>query len=57
MTLLITPRDEGLHDGRILGAQSELKYGPSGSVRGDPQSAIVRLDDRTANRQPHPHAI
>ena len=55
--LLITPRDEGLHGGRILGAHSELEYRPSGSVRGNPQSAIVRLDDRTANRQTHPHAI
>ena len=54
---LTTPRDEGLHGRPHLGAQSELEYGPSGSVRGDPQSAIVRLDDRTANRQTHPHTI
>lgn len=43
--------------GCILRAQRELKYGPSRSVRRHPEPAVVRLDDRTANRQTHPHSV
>ena len=37
--------------------QGELKYRAPGAVRGKPQPAFVRLDDRAANRQAHPHAV
>src|SRR5258705_3173886 len=34
--------------------QGELKAGAAGQVRTRPQSAAVRFDDRTADRQAHP---
>src|SRR6478672_3231991 len=34
--------------------QGELKAGAAGQVRARPQSAAVRFDDRTADRQAHP---
>src|SRR6266849_3471817 len=36
--------------------QGELKAGAAGQVRARPQSAAVRFDDRTADRQAHPQA-
>jgi hypothetical protein len=50
-------RDLRLQDSCILGTQGKLKYGATRSVRRNPQAAIVRLDDRAANRQPHTHTI
>jgi len=41
----------------MIGVQDKLKYRATGSVRGKPQPTFVGLDDRTADRQPHPHAI
>src|SRR5215475_9339921 len=34
--------------------QIELKNGTVWSVRGSPQSSVMRFNDRTADRQPHP---
>src|SRR5262245_14374484 len=41
---------------RIVSEQRKLKDGALGFVRSNPQPAIVGLDDRTADRQTHPHA-
>jgi hypothetical protein len=40
---------------RGISVQNKLKCGAAGSVRSNPQAAIVGLDNRTANRQAHPH--
>src|SRR5260370_34528650 len=37
--------------------QSEMKGRPTSAVRARPQTATLRLDDRAANRQPHPAAL
>src|SRR5216684_1538667 len=37
--------------------QGELKAGAAGQVRARPQSAAVRFDDRTADRQPKPQTV
>jgi len=37
--------------------QSEMKGRPTYAVRARPQTASLRLDDRAANRQPHPAAL
>ena len=37
--------------------QGELKLGAAGQVRARPQSAAVRFNDRTTDRQAHPHAL
>src|SRR5215510_4235348 len=42
---------------RTIGVQGELKHRAAGAVRSKPQPAFVRLDDRTADRQAHPHAV
>src|ERR1700730_2617186 len=44
------------HRRRAVGTQHELKDGALGVVRGNPQPAIMGLNDRTADRQTHPHA-
>src|SRR4051794_23808636 len=36
--------------------QGELKNGATGHVRGCPDLAAMRFDDRAADRQSHPHA-
>jgi hypothetical protein len=40
---------------RTVGEQHKLKDGALGFVRGNPQPAIMGLNDRTADRQTHPH--
>src|SRR3981189_2126094 len=40
---------------RTVGKQHKLKDGALGFVRGNPQPAIMGLNDRTADRQAHPH--
>src|ERR1700686_3352866 len=42
--------------GRLRGGQGELKYGTGRFIRLCPQPAPMGVDDRPANRQPHPHA-
>src|SRR5882757_2097485 len=41
--------------GRTVGGQHKLKDGALGFVRRNPQPAIMGLNDRTADRQTHPH--
>src|ERR1700732_562094 len=40
---------------RTVGEQHKLKDGALGFVRGNPQSAVMGLNDRTADRQTHSH--
>jgi hypothetical protein len=40
-----------------LDGQREVKNGTSVQVGGHPQPSPMGLDDRPANRQPHPHAV
>jgi hypothetical protein len=47
----LTPREAR----RTVGQQHKLKDGTLGFVRGNPQPAIMGLNDRTADRQTHPH--
>ena len=42
---------------RIVGEQHKLKDGALGFVRCNPQPAIMGLNDRTADRQTHPHTV
>src|SRR5258705_5131920 len=41
---------------RLRGGQRELKYRTARFIRLRPQPAPMGVDDRPANRQPHPHA-
>src|SRR5215510_8371349 len=40
-----------------VGGQREVKNGTSGQVGGHPQPPPMGVNDRPANRQPHPHAV
>src|SRR6185503_5296302 len=48
---VFTPLSRRFHAG-----QGELKYGAASFIRLCPQPAPMGVDDRPANRQPHPHA-
>src|SRR6478752_3440071 len=41
---------------RLRGGQGELKYRTARFIRLCPQPPPMGVDDRPANRQPHPHA-
>jgi hypothetical protein len=42
---------------RTVGEQHKLEDGALGFVRRNPQPAIMGFDDRTADRQTHPHTV
>src|SRR6476469_2267342 len=46
----------GLSGGHLYGGQGELKYGAARFICLCPQPAPMGVDDRPANRQPHPRA-
>src|ERR1700757_2617035 len=48
-------RRKTIHDSLRAG-QGELKYGAARLVRLSPQPTPMRIDDRPADRQPHPGA-
>src|SRR3954466_16007826 len=42
---------------RTVNGQGKLKHGAFGLIRNNPQAAVMGLNDRTANRRPHSHAV
>ena len=56
LTSSVIERLKKIHDLPCTVGQGELKYGAARFIRLCPQPAPMGLDDRPANRQPHPHA-